>query len=121
KINSANNKFKEKNYYEDLNKLASEYNKYVELINKGLASKDDQAFKEISDMLFALIARVGDETEAIERLIKDFEDLKTQVSKNSNGHFVVTGELSAIKIPYPILASIKDDNGGGEIEIPDKP
>ncbi|MBT0825377.1 filamentous hemagglutinin N-terminal domain-containing protein, partial [Campylobacter lari] len=121
KINSANNKFKEKNYYKDLNDLALAYNKYVELINKGLASKDDQAFKDISDMLFDLIAQAQDETEAIERLIKDFEDLKTQVSKNSNGHFVVTGELSAIKIPYPILASIKDDNGGGEIEIPDKP
>ncbi|MBT0821056.1 filamentous hemagglutinin N-terminal domain-containing protein [Campylobacter lari] len=121
KINSANNEFNKQDYYNRLNKLASEYNKYVELINKGLASKDDQAFKEISDMLFTLIAQAQDETEAIERLIKDFEDLKTQVSKNSNGHFVVTGELSAIKIPYPILASIKDDNGGGEIEIPDKP
>ncbi|MBT0833783.1 hypothetical protein KJQ73_07600, partial [Campylobacter lari] len=38
-----------------------------------------------------------------------------------NGRFVVKGELSAIKIPYPILASIKDDNNGGGIEIPDKP
>ncbi|MBT0830568.1 hypothetical protein KJQ90_08290, partial [Campylobacter lari] len=97
------------------------YNKYIELINKGLASKDDQAFKDISNKLFALIAQVGKETEAIEKLIKDFEGLKIQVSENSNGRFVVKGELSAIKIPYPILASIKDDNNGGGIEIPDKP
>ncbi|MCV3356656.1 hypothetical protein L8U37_04270, partial [Campylobacter sp. RKI_CA19_01122] len=121
KINSANNDFKEENYYKQLNDLASAYNKYVELINKGLASKDDQAFKDISNELFDLIAKVGDETEAIERLIKDFEDLKISVSDESSGHFVVKGELSTIKIPYPILASIKDDNGGGEIEIPDKP
>ncbi|MCV3440817.1 hypothetical protein L8W50_07785, partial [Campylobacter lari] len=121
KINSANNNFKEKNYYKRLNDLALAYNKYVELINKGLASKDDQAFKDISNKLFALIATVGKETEAIEKLIKDFEGLKISVSDKSNGHFVVEGELSAIKIPYPILASIKDDNGGGEIEIPDKP
>ncbi|EGK8049312.1 hypothetical protein IO386_001505, partial [Campylobacter lari] len=121
KINSANNAFKEKNYYKRLNDLALAYNKYIELINKGLASKDDQAFKDISNKLFALIAQVGKETEAIEKLIKDFEGLKIQVSENSNGRFVVKGELSAIKIPYPILASIKDDNNGGEIEIPDKP
>ncbi|MCR8709139.1 hypothetical protein, partial [Campylobacter sp. RM5063] len=119
KINSANNDFKEENYYKQLNDLASAYNKYVELINKGLASKDDQAFKDISNELFDLIAKVGDETEAIERLIKDFEDFKISVSDESSGRFVVKGELSAIKIPYPILASIKDDNGGGEIEIPD--
>ncbi|MCV3447062.1 hypothetical protein L8W62_07790, partial [Campylobacter lari] len=110
KINSANNDFKEKNYYKQLNDLALAYNKYVELINKGLASKDDQAFKDISNKLFALIATVGKETEAIEKLIKDFEGLKIQVSENSNGRFVVKGELSTIKIPYPILASIKDDN-----------
>ncbi|ENN5834561.1 hypothetical protein AB9V25_001517 [Campylobacter lari] len=121
KINSANNDFKEKNYYKQLNDLALAYNKYIELINKGLASKDDQAFKDISNKLFALIAQVGKETEAIEKLIKDFEGLKIQVSENSNGRFVVKGELSAIKIPYPILASIKDDNNGGGIEIPDKP
>ncbi|MBT0833809.1 hypothetical protein KJQ73_07770, partial [Campylobacter lari] len=121
KINSANNDFKEKNYYKRLNDLALAYNKYIELINKGLASKDDQAFKDISNKLFALIAQVGKETEAIEKLIKDFEGLKIQVSENSNGRFVVKGELSAIKIPYPILASIKDDNNGGGIEIPDKP
>ncbi|MCV3440810.1 hypothetical protein L8W50_07750 [Campylobacter lari] len=121
KINSANNNFKEKDYYKQLNDLALAYNKYVELINKGLASKDDQAFKDISNKLFALIAQVGKETEAIEKLIKDFEGLKISVSDKSSGHFVVKGELSAIKIPYPILASIKDDNGGGEIEIPDKP
>ncbi|WP_257941622.1 hemagglutinin domain-containing protein [Campylobacter lari] len=121
KINSANNDFKEKNYYKQLNDLALAYNKYIELINKGLASKDDQAFKDISNKLFALIAQVGKETEAIEKLIKDFEGLKIQVSENSNGHFVFKGELSAIKIPYPILASIKDDNNSGGIEIPDKP
>ncbi|EAJ0349248.1 hypothetical protein YZ38_08030, partial [Campylobacter lari] len=109
KINSANNDFKEENYYKQLNDLASAYNKYVELINKGLVSKDDQAFKDISNELFDLIAKVGDETEAIERLIKDFEDLKISVSDESSGRFVVKGELSAIKIPYPILASIKDD------------
>ncbi|MBT0830575.1 hypothetical protein, partial [Campylobacter lari] len=62
KINSANNDFKEKNYYKQLNDLALAYNKYIELINKGLASKDDQAFKDISNKLFALIAQVGKET-----------------------------------------------------------
>ncbi|EGH4468693.1 hypothetical protein IEJ30_001512 [Campylobacter lari] len=124
KINSANNDFKEKNYYKQLNDLALAYNKYIELINKGLASKDDQAFKDISNKLFALIAQVGKETEAIEKLIKDFEGLKIQASEKSNGHFIVEGELSAIKIPYPILASIKDNNnnnGGGEIDKPEKP
>ncbi|EAK0847716.1 hypothetical protein A0Y69_03295 [Campylobacter lari] len=121
-INEANKNFSEKNYYEEINTLALAYNKYVELINKGLANKNDQAFKDISNRLFALIAQAQGETKTIEELINSFEDLKTQASEKSNGHFIVEGDLQALNIPYPILASIKDNNNGsGEIDKPEKP
>ncbi|VEJ05983.1 hemagglutination domain protein [Campylobacter lari] len=121
-INEANKNFSEKNYYEEINTLALAYNKYVELINKGLANKNDQAFKDISNKLFALIAQAQGETKTIEELINSFEDLKTQASEKSNGHFIVEGDLQALNIPYPILASIKDNNNGsGEIDKPEKP
>ncbi|WP_410689757.1 filamentous hemagglutinin N-terminal domain-containing protein [Campylobacter lari] len=121
-INEANENFNTQDYYNRLNELALAYNKYVELINKGLANKNDQAFKDISNRLFALIAQAQGETKTIEELINSFEDLKTQASKNSNGHFIVEGDLQALNIPYPILASIKDNNNGsGEIDKPEKP
>ncbi|QKF57745.1 filamentous hemagglutinin N-terminal domain-containing protein [Campylobacter ornithocola] len=121
-INKANENFNKQDYYNQLNELALAYNKYVELINKGLANKNDQAFKDISNELFALIAQAQGETKTIEELIKGFNNLQAQAKDKSNGHFIVEGELSAIKIPYPILASIKDNNNGsGEIDIPDKP
>ncbi|MBT0821068.1 filamentous hemagglutinin N-terminal domain-containing protein, partial [Campylobacter lari] len=123
-INEANENFSKKNYYEEINTLALAYNKYIELINKGLASKDDQAFKDISNKLFALIAQAQDDTEDIKELINSFESLKTQASEKSNGHFIVEGDLQALNILYPILASIKDNNnnnGGGEIDKPEKP
>ncbi|VEJ07583.1 hemagglutination domain protein [Campylobacter lari] len=121
-INEANKNFNTQDYYNRLNKLALAYNKYVELINKGLANKNDQAFKDISNKLFALIAQAQGETKTIEELINSFEDLKTQASEKSNGHFIVEGDLQALNIPYPILASIKDNNNGsGEIDKPEKP
>ncbi|WP_410689844.1 hypothetical protein [Campylobacter lari] len=121
-INKANEHFNTQDYYNRLTELALAYNKYVELINKGLANKNDQAFKDISNRLFALIAQAQGETKTIEELINSFEDLKTQASEKSNGHFIVEGDLQALNIPYPILASIKDNNNGsGEIDKPEKP
>ncbi|MBX1885860.1 hypothetical protein, partial [Campylobacter peloridis] len=119
-FNQEKDDFINKEYYEKIKDLVTKYNQYAKLINEGLASDKDQAFKDLKQDLFSLLAKANlDETKLL-ALSKEFDKLKDKVSYDSNSHFKIKGDLKAIANLYPILTPINNNNNGS-INKPDKP
>ncbi|HEG5396635.1 TPA: hypothetical protein SEZ58_001661, partial [Campylobacter coli] len=116
-INSANENFNKQNYDKQIDALAKAYNKYIQLIDKGLVSKEDQVFKEVSDKLFNLISKSQDETKMIKEFVASFNSTKEQVNEKFGEYFFIKGDLRAANVAYPILYPIGDSDGN-EVDKP---
>ncbi|XAK01774.1 filamentous hemagglutinin N-terminal domain-containing protein [Campylobacter coli] len=116
-INSANENFNKQNYDKQIDALAKAYNEYIQLIDKGLVSKEDQVFKEVSDKLFNLISKSQDETKTIKEFVASFNSTKEQVNEKFGEYFFIKGDLRAANVAYPILYPIGDSDGN-EVDKP---
>ncbi|HEB9341733.1 TPA: hypothetical protein RZK47_001618, partial [Campylobacter coli] len=116
-INSANENFNKQNYDKQIDALAKAYNEYIQLIDKGLVSKEDQVFKEVSDKLFNLISKSQDETKMIKEFVASFNSTKEQVNEKFGEYFFIKGDLRAANVAYPILYPIGDSDGN-EVDKP---
>ncbi|HEB9320732.1 TPA: hypothetical protein RZK22_001605, partial [Campylobacter coli] len=116
-INSANENFNKQNYDKQIDALAKAYNEYIQLIDKGLVSKEDQVFKEVSDKLFNLISKSQDETKMIKEFVVSFNSTKEQVNEKFGEYFFIKGDLRAANVAYPILYPIGDSDGN-EVDKP---
>ncbi|MCV3483465.1 hypothetical protein, partial [Campylobacter sp. CNRCH_2014_0184h] len=104
----------------ELNDTIKAYNKYVELINKGLASADDKEFIFLKKQIDTLM----EDSQDLADLINNNQDILNTWKKTSSEkygeNFKINGAFTNVILnTNPNLDEIT--GGGGEIEIPDKP
>ncbi|OCX42618.1 hypothetical protein A7X81_01970, partial [Campylobacter ornithocola] len=104
----------------ELDSVVKAYNAYVELINKGLASKNDQEFKTLENKLNSLMSESQILANSISNNQMLLEKWQGKTNTDSNGHFTIKGAFAnAILNTNPDLKEITGD--GGSIDDPNRP
>ncbi|WP_167348860.1 hypothetical protein, partial [Campylobacter ornithocola] len=105
---------------QQLKQVIKAYNAYVDLINKGLASKNDQEFKTLENKLNSLMSESQILANSISNNQMLLEKWQGKTNTDSNGHFTIKGAFAnAILNTNPDLKEITGD--GGSIDDPNRP
>ncbi|EAJ6151648.1 filamentous hemagglutinin N-terminal domain-containing protein [Campylobacter lari] len=127
-INDLKDKYNKTNYQKRIDELATMYNIIVSTINSNKNLSEDslnrlhKELSNISSRIEKLMFLAQFDKNKSDISIDEFESLKAKA--NQYEYFTLNGNFDKVSnVSIPILDSIKNngDNGGGEIEIPDKP
>ncbi|MCH3694972.1 hypothetical protein LZB65_07900, partial [Campylobacter lari] len=101
----------------NLNEVVDAYNAYVDLINKGLASKNDPEFITLKNQIDVLMK----DSQILADLINENQkELSIWQNNNNTENFKVVGAFANVILnTNPKLDQITEEGGGGE--DPNKP
>ncbi|WP_412097436.1 hemagglutinin domain-containing protein [Campylobacter lari] len=95
----------------ELDNVVKAYNVYVDLINRGIKSKYDSAFKTLKNNLNSLISESQILATAISNNQELLQKWKIEAHDKSSSHFIIKGAFANAILINPKLNEITNDSG----------